>query len=210
MKPVETDEITVEFDAKKCIHARRCVLGLPAVFNPNARPWIAPENAPVEELARLIDNCPSGALSYRRKDGGCEEPAVPVNTAKPWENGPVEFRGDLQITDEPPRSRALLCRCGLSKNKPYCDNSHLDADFQASSEPPTAEDSADDLETPGGPLEIKPIENGPLMVVGNFEVIAGSGRRVATKQRTVICRCGASENKPFCDGTHKKIGFEAE
>ena len=210
MKPVETDKITVTYDGKKCIHARRCVLGLPEVFVPNAKGgWIHPENADVEELARIIDSCPSGALAYARKDGGAEEPTPKVNTARLWANGPVEYRGTLKMPDDAQATRALMCRCGKSKNKPYCDNSHLDAGFEATSDVPTT----DKTETPderGGDLTIKPVKDGPLMVSGPLEIIAGSGRRIQTGEKHFMCRCGASKNKPFCDGSHKDIGFEAD
>jgi CDGSH-type Zn-finger protein len=49
-----------------------------------------------------------------------------------------------------------------------------------------------------------------MHVKGNLEICAGSGREVACTTDTWLCRCGASANKPFCDGSHKKIGFKAE
>lgn len=52
-------------------------------------------------------------------------------------------------------------------------------------------------------------ENGPLKVSGEFEVKDADGNTVATKSTAYLCRCGASVNKPFCDGTHSKIGFQA-
>lgn len=210
MKPVETDDIIVRYDGKKCIHARRCVLGLPAVFVPNAEgAWIKPENADAEELARLIDTCPSGALSYSRKDGGQEEATPQVNTARLWENGPVEYRGQLKMPDDAAPTRALMCRCGKSKNKPYCDNSHFAADFQVTGDVAST-DKFETLDARGGDLTIKPVKDGPLMVSGPLEIIAGSGRRIQTGEKHFMCRCGASKNQPFCDGSHKDIGFEAD
>lgn len=210
MKPIETNEITIQYDGKKCIHARRCVLGLPNVFIPNAPgSWIKPENADVDDLVRIIESCPSGALSYQRKDGGKQEPIAQVNTARLWENGPVEYRGALKLPNGQEATRALMCRCGQSKNKPYCDNSHLDAGFEATADVPTT-DRADTLPARDGDLTLSPAPNGPLMVKGNLEIIAGSGRRIATGTTHAMCRCGASQNKPFCDGSHAKIGFEAD
>lgn len=60
-----TPGITVWFDASICQHAGRCVSGLPAVFNTDARPWIQPANATPEEVAAQVRLCPSGALQYR-------------------------------------------------------------------------------------------------------------------------------------------------
>lgn len=210
MKPAESSELVVDFDGKKCIHARRCVLGLPKVFVPGAKgAWIFPDQASADEVTRVIDTCPSGALTYTRKDDGPEECLPQVNTARLWQNGPVEFRGDLRIDDDEPGKRAVLCRCGQSKNKPYCDNSHLDAGFEATGEGPAEENPAT-LEVRDGPVTITPAKDGPLAVEGNSEIIAGSGRQLATKTRAFICRCGASQNKPYCDGSHKHTGFEAD
>jgi CDGSH-type Zn-finger protein len=60
-----------------------------------------------------------------------------------------------------------------------------------------------------GPLEVTPLTDGPLQVRGNMEIISGTGRVVARLESTRLCRCGGSGNKPFCDGTHEKIGFKS-
>ena len=207
MSRAKSQDITLYFDSSKCVHARRCVLGAPDVFRPGTPGgWMFPEHARAAEIARVVDGCPSGALSYVRHDGGMGEQVPMVNTVRPWENGPNELRGDIRIGDEDPATRVLLCRCGQSKNKPYCDNSHIDAGFTATGEP-----SGDpDGETPvGGVMKVKPLPDGPLVITGSVEVIAGSGRRLAAGDRHVLCRCGHSKNKPFCDGSHAEVGFEA-
>ncbi|CAN0605045.1 unnamed protein product, partial [Ectocarpus sp. 12 AP-2014] len=135
MKPVETDDLKISFDMKTCIHARKCWLGLPQVFDPTQRPWIQPESASTEEIAATIDACPSGALSYERR--GAPETPPRVNTVRLWENGPMEVRGDLRLPSEAPRTRATLCRCGKTGNPPFCDGAHKDG-FGASGLPPEA------------------------------------------------------------------------
>ena len=60
-----------------------------------------------------------------------------------------------------------------------------------------------------GPVVVKPVPNGPLMVTGKLEVESGTGRNVDRVEKAWFCRCGHSSKKPFCDGTHKKVGFEA-
>ena len=59
-------------------------------------------------------------------------------------------------------------------------------------------------------IKIKVNDNGPYVVTGNFEVVDSEGNVFETKKAVSLCRCGRSSNKPFCDGTHKKIGFESE
>jgi CDGSH-type Zn-finger protein len=55
-------------------------------------------------------------------------------------------------------------------------------------------------------------ENGPYLITGDVEVVDAQGRRFVRPQGTAIalCRCGNSANKPFCDGSHKRIGFHAD
>ena len=61
-----------------------------------------------------------------------------------------------------------------------------------------------------GPLHISPQKNGPLAVTGNLDVITGTGHTVDRITKTRLCRCGHSSNKPFCDGSHEKVGFVAD
>jgi CDGSH-type Zn-finger protein len=107
-----------------------------------------------------------------------------------------------------PEFRATLCRCGRSKRKPYCDGSHAAAGFAATGEPATI--ASEPLGERDGPLAITPLPNGPLQLAGSVEICTGTGRTVLRTQATRLCRCGGSENKPFCDGTHARIGFRSE
>jgi CDGSH-type Zn-finger protein len=55
------------------------------------------------------------------------------------------------------------------------------------------------------------LENGPLLVKGNIKLTQADGQEVSVDSDTVaLCRCGASSKKPFCDGTHKQVGFTSE
>ena len=65
------------------------------------REWIFPDMVSADEVTRVIDACPSGALSYTRKDGGPEEYLPKVNTVRLWENGPLEFKADIGIAGHP-------------------------------------------------------------------------------------------------------------
>jgi CDGSH-type Zn-finger protein/uncharacterized Fe-S cluster protein YjdI len=203
------ERIVVHFEGDRCIHSRNCVLGNPAVFVPNAKgPWIKPDSASSEAVAALAGACPSGAITFERRDGGDNESAPAVNMARVWENGPLAFHADLAIDGQEHRFRATLCRCGASNKKPFCDGSHKAVAFVATGEPATWE--APPLASRNGPLSVRPLINGPLMVKGALEVVSGTGRTVTRATEAFLCRCGASSSKPFCDGTHKRIGFTAE
>lgn len=205
---VEGKHLTVVYDGKRCIHARFCVTWGPNAFVANvAGPWIHPDAMSVDALVEIAHVCPSGAIRYRRKDGGPEEGAPPVNLIAVREAGPYAVRADVAIADERPGFRVTLCRCGASKRKPYCDGSHKAIGFAASGEPPSA--VTDALAVRNGPLSITPLTDGPLELQGNLEIITGTGRVVARVERARLCRCGGSANKPFCDGTHEQLGFRS-
>lgn len=61
-------EVTVTFDTKTCIHAAKCVQGLPAVFDINAKPWVQPDQAAAAEVIAQVGRCPSGALQIAHQD----------------------------------------------------------------------------------------------------------------------------------------------
>jgi CDGSH-type Zn-finger protein/uncharacterized Fe-S cluster protein YjdI len=201
--------IVVRFDGKKCIHSRFCVLGRPYVFVPNAPgAWIQPDYASPEAVAEVAHNCPSGAITYERLDGGPQESAPKVNVLRVRENGPLAFHADMEIQGSGIAYRATLCRCGASQNKPLCDGSHTAIKFTASGEAPTQDSAA--LAQRDGKVTVTGAKNGPLLVKGNLEVVTGTGRTILRTQSTALCRCGGSANKPYCDGTHSKIGFTAD
>ncbi len=209
MQTVEGKDVTIIFDGKRCIHSRRCVMGEPSVFRANVDgPWIFPDEAPAQDLLRIAYACPSGAIRVIPRTGE-QESAPPANIAAVRENGPLAFHADLTIAGhDGTMTRATLCRCGLSKNKPYCDNSHIEGGFVATGEPPSRE-SVLAIADLTGPVKVTPTENGPLMVEGKIEIESGTGRAVNRVGKAFLCRCGHSANKPYCDGSHKKVGFHA-
>jgi CDGSH-type Zn-finger protein/uncharacterized Fe-S cluster protein YjdI len=196
-------DTTVTYDVARCIHAAACVRGLPAVFDPTRKPWVEPDRAPADAIASTILRCPSGALHIQ---GMAETPEAPAAVAV-TPDGPLYVRGDLDILSASGElllhdTRVALCRCGASRNKPLCDNSHQNtgfADAAVLGEPKLKE---------GGPspkLTIRLAENGPLLLEGSVR-IRGAGWDVAG-EKCALCRCGQSKNKPFCDGTHRTNGF---
>jgi CDGSH-type Zn-finger protein/uncharacterized Fe-S cluster protein YjdI len=208
IETVKGQKLELSFEAKRCIHSRFCVTWAPQVFLANVQgPWIHPDAMPVERLVEVAHACPSGAIRYRRLDGAPDEAAPPVNLAAVREAGPYAFRAQLTIDGAPAGYRVTLCRCGASKNKPYCDGSHHEIGFSATGEPPSGKTEM--LPVRDGVLAIDPQVNGPLKVRGNLEIVSGTGRVVARVTSAALCRCGGSANKPFCDGTHAKIGFRS-
>jgi CDGSH-type Zn-finger protein/uncharacterized Fe-S cluster protein YjdI len=207
------DGIRVAYDAHRCLHAEECVHGLPVVFDPKRRPWIDVTAARAQELADVVRRCPTGALRYDRLDGGAAEALPPANRISVSRDGPLYAVAEMKLLDAERRPfaseiRAALCRCGASRNKPFCDGRHVDAGFADEGHLGVAT-----LKTPSGEvapgLEIRLRRDGPLVLDGRFTVVGSDGTTVEASA-AALCRCGASKNKPYCDGTHREIGFRAE
>ncbi len=132
-KEYKGTDITVFFILSFCYHAKECVNGLPSVFDKDARPWVKPENSENHLIINTVKKCPSGALSYKinedhTRDFGLDE-KIMID-----KDGPYKVCGNikLNIEDElkpPAKDHYALCRCGASKNKPYCDGSHSKVGF---------------------------------------------------------------------------------
>jgi CDGSH-type Zn-finger protein/uncharacterized Fe-S cluster protein YjdI len=201
----------VVWDERLCIHSGECTRAKNDLFVAGRNPWGQPDLVPVAEVVDVVERCPSGALAYEVKDGVTREAPAPRNTIVVTYNGPLFARGDLEIEGAPAdmpavRFRAALCRCGQSKNKPFCDNSHEAAGFKDHG--PVGE-RGDGLQAEGGKLAVKPLKDGPLQIKGNLTIVAASGLERWRGTKTWLCRCGHSKNKPFCDSSHKAAGFKA-
>ncbi|MBN1597945.1 MAG: (4Fe-4S)-binding protein [Bacteroidales bacterium] len=139
-------EITVYWKPSKCIHVTTCYRELIDVFNPRKRPWINMQGAPTDEIIRVVEMCPTQAISYawnseinRKKKAG----------KKPVEQQPAEIQA----------------------------------------------------------AEVRVMKNGPLLIRGKFKIKDADGNEMSQMKMASFCRCGKSGRMPFCDGTHRKIGF---
>jgi CDGSH-type Zn-finger protein len=134
--------------------------------------------------------------------------AAPRNTVRLLADGPLELRGELRIKGAPIGSEAWLCRCGQSTNKPYCDGSHRSAACPLPGDCGPAPSAAAPVAADGA-LEIEPRPNGPNRLTGDFALLNARGEVIARLTQAAFCRCGQSKKAPYCDGTHRGIGFVA-
>ena len=206
------EKIDVTWDSRLCIHIGECGYAKGELFVGGRDPWCQPDLVSEDETMDVVTRCPSGALSYQVKDGSTAEVPAAENTVQVVYNGPLYVQGDLNIEgaeDDMPgtKRRAALCRCGLSKNKPFCDNSHAGGNF---TDYGAVGEQGDGFEHAGGKLGITALKDGPLLLDGNFTILAASGRSAWSGTGTALCRCGQSKNKPFCDGSHAEAGFKTE
>ena len=200
-------QLIISYDESRCIFARQCENRLPSVFNRSDDPWIEPENADQPELVtQAVEHCPSGALTYKfLAPGSPREKPDREATCRIQPNGPLHFRGDMHLFAEDrsltgSETRLALCRCGHSKNKPHCDNQCREQGFQDLGQiPVNSRDPRPNFQTH---LQIRPIKNGPLEVEGNLTVLDEYSNWQTQEDKTRLCRCGQSRNKPYCDNSH--------
>ena len=126
-------DLAVVWQAEKCIHSEECRNGLPEVFDPEKRPWVNVKGAAVERIIAQVAKCPSGALSILRR-GDAPRAATGVS-AQVMPDGPLVVTGMLEITLRDgtvvtKEGKTAFCRCGASKNKPYCDGTHAKIGFR--------------------------------------------------------------------------------
>src|SRR5438067_8888921 len=127
-------DIEVSFDLDLCVHVAECLRGDPRVFKLDRRPWVLPDAGDAGGIAEVVLRCPSGALLFRRLDGGAQETHSGTRVT-PIKNGPLHVIGDIEVRREDGTvetlPRATLCRCGHSNHMPFCDNEHIKVGFKA-------------------------------------------------------------------------------
>jgi uncharacterized Fe-S cluster protein YjdI len=137
-------EITVFWKPGKCIHATTCYRELLEVFNPRKRPWVNMDGAPTEEIIRVVNMCPTQALSFAynkeigkgdKSEGVIVQEREKLPEIRVIEDGPLVLHGKFHIIDAggnelKPMKIQSLCRCGASHTMPYCDGTHRKTGFR--------------------------------------------------------------------------------
>lgn len=126
--------ITVHDNRGTCCHSGNCTDHLPSVFHHDTDPFVTPDGASADEIVAIVRQCPSGALGYTRDGvdyrGEDRDQAIYVS-----KDGPYHVQGGIALANEKQNAGALaehyaLCRCGHSKNKPFCDGTHWYVGFK--------------------------------------------------------------------------------
>lgn len=125
--------ITIHDNRNLCAHVGRCTDNLAAVFRLGTEPWIDADAATAEQIAAVIEQCPSGALSYTidgtlHRDWG-DAPSLGFAPGGPYMvSGGAELV-DVDLPQGGTTDHCALCRCGASDNKPFCSGKHWYVDF---------------------------------------------------------------------------------
>ena len=200
----ENEVIRVSFDGSKCAHAGYCFRELHDVFDGDRDPPIDLNGGITEEIVRVVELCPSSALTYQRMGGGTNEAPIEEAAATLIPNGPLALRGKLKI-DNQSYTRLTLCRCGKSNQKPFCDGSHHRCKFDDGK---TIELEDASAKHKAESVTFSPSPDGPVMFSGAITFMLKDGQNICFREKGAICRCGASKSKPFCDGSHLAIDFK--
>lgn len=144
-KEYRTEDLIVYWNLRLCSHAGICTSRMPHVFCPDKRPWVNLDGADPLEVIKTIDKCPTGALRYQLTENSKIDPALArgpgwieykvsepaVVEIKIVKGGPLLVKGPARVLDPDGNSlreceSMVLCRCGKTKNPPFCDGSHRD------------------------------------------------------------------------------------
>lgn len=140
IKDYSNGDVKVIWKPDICVHSGMCVKSLPEVFRPKEKPWIKIDAAASNQIMNAVEKCPSGAVSYEIEDEKMSEPKMnlPENITKieAMKNGPLIVFGEIELKDSDGKVKkssattTAFCRCGASKDKPFCDGSHSDIKFE--------------------------------------------------------------------------------
>jgi len=136
IKKYKKDDLEVIWQPSKCTHSAICATQLSDVFNPKNRPWVNMDGSDAESIINTVRKCPSKALSIRGDEIAVQENDVAESAVsiKVLKDGPALVSGSVMMTHadgtEEIKTNPALCRCGASARKPFCDGSHVKANFQ--------------------------------------------------------------------------------
>jgi CDGSH-type Zn-finger protein len=165
------------------------------------------ENVREEKLttsAKALDRW----FKERQKNQGAPRLLEVPNEALVTNGGPLQITGNITLVREDGTvqyaNHLTLCRCGGSNSKPTCDDQHLDREFLN----PGKIMEVSEIRASSNPskITISCIKNGPITFRGRLRLHNQFGQE-CVKMRGSLCRCGHSTNKPFCDGSHERVGF---
>jgi CDGSH-type Zn-finger protein len=145
----------------------------------------------------------------RQKTQGAPRLLQVPNEALVSNGGPLQVTGNITLVHEDGSvhyaNHLSLCRCGRSGNKPICDEKHLEAEFLHSGK--ICEVSDISASQRASKITISCIKDGPITFRGRMRLHNQFGQE-CVKMRGSLCRCGQSASKPFCDGSHSRVGFK--
>lgn len=133
-----------------------------------------------------------------------------MNRIKVRENGPLLCEGLIEIYDTDGEliettNNVALCRCGSTETPPYCNGNHKK---EFTDDGQFVDEKAEEVAESDEPLKVMMRTNGMYIFKGPMEIYSHDGQSRTFRNKAALCRCGLSENRPFCDASHKTMGWE--
>jgi CDGSH-type Zn-finger protein len=174
--------------------------------DPSGQEALSPElkNERLTTSAKALDRW----FKERQKNHGTPRLLEVPNEALVTNGGPLQLTGNITLVHEDGSvqyaNHLTLCRCGSSGSKPICDEQHLEKEFLN----PGKISEASEISASQRPskITISCIKDGPITFRGRLKLHNQFGQE-CVKMRGSLCRCGQSASKPFCDGSHERVGF---
>ena len=145
----------------------------------------------------------------RQKNRGAPRLLEVPNEVLVSNGGPLQITGNIILVHEDGRrqyaNHLSLCRCGHSRSKPVCDGQHVDMEFINSGKISDVSEIA--ASSQPNRVTISCIKDGPIKFLGRIRLHNKLGQE-CVKMQGSLCRCGQSARKPFCDGSHSRVGFK--
>ena len=145
----------------------------------------------------------------RQKNHGAPRLLEVPNESMVTNGGPLQITGNITLVHEDGTvqyaNHLTLCRCGSSGSKPICDGRHLEREFLNPGKISEASEIA--VSQRPSKITISCIKDGPITFRGRLRLHNQFGQE-CVKLRGSLCRCGQSTSKPFCDGSHSRVGFK--
>ena len=128
LRVFEGKQISVHYNRLLCSHAGECAKRLKDVFDTDRDPWIVPDKATPGQIRDVVKACPSGALSWSEPGGKAlhivgEEPGISIERNGPYRVTKIPLKSGVRA-EGASLDKYVLCRCGESRNKPFCDGTH--------------------------------------------------------------------------------------
>jgi len=145
----------------------------------------------------------------RQKNQGAPRLLDVPNEALVSNCGPLQLTGNITLVAEDGTvqyaNHLTLCRCGSSQSKPTCDGQHVEREFLNTGK--ITEASEIHASSRPSKITLSCIKDGPIRFRGRLRLHNQFGQE-CVKMQGALCRCGQSANKPFCDGSHERVGFK--
>ena len=165
----------------------------------------APQQENLTTSAKALDRW----FRERQKNQGAPRLLEVPNEVLVSNGGPLQITGNITLVHEDGRvqyaNHLSLCRCGHSRSRPVCDDQHVDMEFLHSGK--IFEVSEVAASSRPSKITISCIKDGPITFRGRMRLHNQFGQE-CVKMRGSLCRCGQSASKPFCDGSHSRVGFK--